>query len=146
MESYVYEPIDLANASFRLVRPYQDDTGPIRCELFHAQIHDAKDAIEYEALSYTWGGTIKSCNIELNGKNMPVTERLFHALQHLRYTHEDWIFWIDAICLDQQNISERGHQVQQMAPIYGFARQVVFWLGLATPNTDQIFASMQILE
>ncbi|KAF9696379.1 hypothetical protein EKO04_005248 [Ascochyta lentis] len=117
MEPFVYEPIDLANPSFCLVRLYQDNEGPVRCELFHTHIHDAEDAVEYEALSYTWDGVIKSCSIYLNGRQMPITESLFHALQHLRYTYEDRVFWIDAICIDQQNIEERGHQAGQMASI-----------------------------
>ncbi|KAJ9604268.1 hypothetical protein H2200_011102 [Cladophialophora chaetospira] len=39
-------------------------------------------------------------------------------------------FWIDAICIDQQSIRERNHQVQQMGQIYSGASEVIVWLGL----------------
>jgi len=39
-----------------------------------------------------------------------------------------WI-WIDAICIDQQNIAERNHQVRFMGMIYRMAQEVFVWLG-----------------
>jgi hypothetical protein len=38
-------------------------------------------------------------------------------------------FSIDAICIDQQNVKERNHQVQQMSAIYSTATEVIAWLG-----------------
>lgn len=40
-------------------------------------------------------------------------------------------WWIDAICLDQKNLRERNHQVQQMYDIYASAATVTVWLGRA---------------
>jgi hypothetical protein len=37
--------------------------------------------------------------------------------------------WIDALCIDQSNILERNHQVQQMGEIYSHAQQVIAWIG-----------------
>lgn len=37
--------------------------------------------------------------------------------------------WIDAICIDQANGSERNHQVQLMREIYSKAQRVIVWLG-----------------
>ncbi|KAH7094885.1 heterokaryon incompatibility protein-domain-containing protein [Paraphoma chrysanthemicola] len=39
------------------------------------------------------------------------------------------LLWIDALCIDQQNVFERNHQVQQMGAIYKNATQVLAWLG-----------------
>ena len=44
--------------------------------------------------------------------------------------------WVDYICIDQNNIAERGHQVQLMADIYKNARTVYAWLGAATSATN----------
>jgi hypothetical protein len=146
MHPYVYEPLDVSQPSFRLVRLIQGEESEIKCDLFHAAIYDAEDAIEYEALSYTWGSNDKPHYIEVNGRTLDVTKSLLEALQHLRQKNEDRILWIDAICIDQNDHKERGHQVQQMPAIYENARQVVIWLGLATPETDLVFSYMQQLE
>ncbi|UPX20767.1 uncharacterized protein EKO05_0010988 [Ascochyta rabiei] len=37
--------------------------------------------------------------------------------------------WIDALCIDQTNLSERNHQVAQMGEIYSSAKSVHAWLG-----------------
>lgn len=146
MPQFIYEPLDLIEPSFRLVRLARGTEGPVVCELFHALIHDASDSIDYEALSYTWGSTRRSHRITVNNRNLMITESLHDALRHLRDDLEDRILWIDAICIDQDNQTERGYQVQQMASIYERARQVIIWLGLGTPETDTLFDSIRRLE
>lgn len=37
--------------------------------------------------------------------------------------------WIDAICINQENISERNHQVHQMSHIHESSEFAVVWLG-----------------
>jgi Heterokaryon incompatibility protein (HET) len=46
-----------------------------------------------------------------------------------------WI-WIDALCIDQQNNSERNHQVRVMGKIYEMAIEVLVWLGCSADNPD----------
>ncbi|KAF2474382.1 HET-domain-containing protein [Lindgomyces ingoldianus] len=146
MARFKYKPIDLGGPSFRLIRLFKGEDGPIQCELFDAWLHDAEEIMEYEALSYTWGGTEKPYEVEINKKRMSVTDNLSLALRHLRYQHQDRILWIDAICIDQENDKERGHQVQQMASIYKRAERVIIWLGGATAETDLILRFMNRLE
>ena len=38
-------------------------------------------------------------------------------------------FWIDAICIDQENAEERNHQVRHMKDIFRRAQVVLAWLG-----------------
>ena len=49
---------------------------------------------------------------------LPVTVNLFHALKYLRHEAISRTFWIDAICVNQEDLDERGKQVQRMADIY----------------------------
>jgi hypothetical protein len=49
---------------------------------------------------------------------------------------EPKLFWIDAICIDQDNVHERNHQVKQMKDIYARAREVYVWLGRVTGKSD----------
>lgn len=146
MARFKYELIDLESPSFRLIRLFKGEDGPIQCELFDAWLHDAEDIVDYEALSYTWGGIKKPYEVEINGRRMSVTENLSLALRHLRYQHQDRILWIDAICINQDNDKERGHQVRQMASIYKRAERVIIWLGRATSETDLILRFMKQLE
>jgi hypothetical protein len=45
------------------------------------------------------------------------------------------VFWIDAICVNQQDLVERSQQVQRMADIFSKVARVIIWLGLETPDT-----------
>ena len=51
------------------------------------------------------------------------------ALQHLSFAKKPRLLWIDAICINQDDIVERSEQVNKMASIYGSARLVILWLG-----------------
>jgi len=37
--------------------------------------------------------------------------------------------WIDALCIDQADLQEKGHQVAHMGQIFRRADRVVIWLG-----------------
>ncbi|KAL8994655.1 MAG: hypothetical protein Q9169_005435 [Polycauliona sp. 2 TL-2023] len=93
---------------------------------------------EYEALSYAWGSTENPVRISVDvprymvsvpGGHLDVTQNLAVALRYLRSETTTRDLWIDAICVDQQNLEERGYQVQRMADIYRQAERVRIWLG-----------------
>lgn len=141
-ETFKYKPL---NGDIRLVilgRGSMDD--PIRCELFNAKFAAEQ---EYLALSYEWGSaTGKSHQININGLLYDVRKNLFDALRHLRRPNEELILWIDALCINQKNISERNHQVQLMGEIYSQANEVVIWLGLARDNSDLAMSHMEEMD
>jgi hypothetical protein len=45
-------------------------------------------------------------------------------------------FWVDAICIDQNNIPGRNLQVSRTKDIYEGANKVIFWLGSAASDSD----------
>jgi hypothetical protein len=45
------------------------------------------------------------------------------------------LFWADAICINQDDILERNHQVNLMSKIYSQADLVITWLGEARENS-----------
>ncbi|KAK7747636.1 hypothetical protein SLS62_009047 [Diatrype stigma] len=47
-------------------------------------------------------------------------------------------FWIDAICIDQENLNERNVQVAMMPTIYRSAKSVLVWLG-SDPVSDEVY-------
>lgn len=145
MDIYVYEPIDLERPAFRLLQLLRGNGPAIECILYQAYI-DGIDTVPYDALSYTWGDTNKTSTVTVNGKTLGVTENLYSALQHLRLEDIDRVLWVDAICIDQGNEKERGHQVQQMCKIYSHAEEVVVWLGQPTEETNILMDCLRQLE
>jgi hypothetical protein len=43
-------------------------------------------------------------------------------------------FWVDALCIDQNNIPEKNSQVSKMKEIYEGAKKIVVWLGPAADD------------
>lgn len=138
-----------------LPSPFHDDEQIVRCTLKTISLDDDP---AYDALSYTWGNPITVYHdekeakgqaavfkdpkvISCNGKQLAVTVNLYDALLALRRlpakgTYEKIggrprtnYIWIDAICINQNDIAERNAQVQIMDQIYSKAQMTIVWLG-----------------
>ncbi|KAL9075834.1 MAG: hypothetical protein Q9157_003869, partial [Trypethelium eluteriae] len=106
---------------------------PIECEPVQRESKGGRN--EYVALSWCWGPRDQidkesSIRITHNNKNyaFPVPGTLLSALKVLRL-FEITELWVDAICIDQQNVEEKNNQVPLMSMIYGEAKSVYIWLG-----------------
>ncbi|KAF9877389.1 HET-domain-containing protein [Colletotrichum karsti] len=143
-ESYRYQPLNTDRPAFRLLRLRKGYWTPIECDILHESLDQPTQP--YEALSYTWGNPDRNQRISVNGSTLAITSSLLWTLIHLRYKDEDRILWIDGICIDQTNLVERGHQVQQMGDIYRSAERVIFWLGRATDQIAILMHSIQLFE
>lgn len=53
--------------------------------------------------------------------------------------------WIDAICIDQENLAERTMQVSLMGDLYRKAKTVLVWLGYEDEFTADAFTTMERL-
>ncbi len=79
----------------------------------------------------------------LKDQPFQVTKNLEAALRNLRYrpihgaASNDRILWIDAICINQNDIQERNVQVRRMVDIYKSAVRVVVWLGEGDQDSDK---------
>jgi hypothetical protein len=89
---------------------------------------DLEYADKYAALSYTWGTAAPSIPILLQGKVALVSENLYLALLHLRKRKVTSI-WVDALCINQEDLDERARQVSHMDEVYKRASVVWVWLG-----------------
>ncbi|KAI4648740.1 uncharacterized protein J4E79_009811 [Alternaria viburni] len=101
---------------------------------------------DFEALSYTWGDTSETKTIQINGVHKDVPRNLEEALRALRNLEETlsgMCYWIDSLCIDQENIEERNEQVKRMKEIYGRARAVIVWLG---QEEEQDGIAVQIMQ
>jgi hypothetical protein len=71
----------------------------------------------------------------LKGPTRTKTVRRIAAHQRLATNQ---IFWIDAICINQKDLIERGQQVRLMARIYEKCSRVCIWLGEAANDSNLI--------
>lgn len=139
--SYRYPSTPLGRHNIRLLRllPDKYKTAAIRCQLFDYSLESTQKTHLYECLSYVWGDPDRTVPISINGRRFQVTENLHAALWHLRDCSIERVIWIDAICINQADNTEKEHQIQSMAKIYSQASRVVVWLGEAADNSDQAF-------
>jgi hypothetical protein len=56
------------------------------------------------------------------------------------------LMWIDAICINQADVGERNHQVDQMRNVYSGADQVIVWLGHVVNDAAAAFNLSRVLE
>ncbi|KAF2731891.1 hypothetical protein EJ04DRAFT_497869 [Polyplosphaeria fusca] len=108
-------------------------TNAVKYTLSHVSLDSG---YRYKALSYVWGNSALSHGICVNESILPIAENLAIVLEELQNGDEEVSFWIDAICINQQDASEKTSQVQLMRDIYKAAEEVVLWLGPSTPQTD----------
>jgi Heterokaryon incompatibility protein (HET) len=108
---------------------------PLRGYLITRKFYNKSYNQPYEALSYVWGDSERRKSMILNNQHFAITPNLYTALQHIRSETSNRFLWIDAICINQADKSERNYQLSIMGDIYKCAQQVVNWLGPATPNT-----------
>ncbi|KUI61032.1 Heterokaryon incompatibility protein 6, OR allele [Cytospora mali] len=80
----------------------------------------------------------------MHSSELHVTENLYTALQYLRLPYQDRLLWIDAICINQDDNEERGHQVGQMRLVYKRAEHVLIWLGSSDPDIDDFFEEIDV--
>lgn len=159
MKPYIYHPLQSGEIRLFEMDPStgsDDVMGTLRTIILDAQ--DAALAA-YTALSYAWGDTYPDGShltdyIVCDGLRLRVTPTLKQALVRIRHLSESKqcsvpvtgyeamsselsdlsILWIDAICIDQENLIERSEQVKMMASIYNLSSGLLIWLGELSPG------------
>lgn len=101
--------------------------------------------MDYEALSYVWGVTVFPHKISMDQKPFYVTYNLHTALKELRFPDRKRYLWIDAICINQHDYTEKASQVQMMRDIYAKASKTIVWLGPGTKATASTFQFVEQL-
>jgi hypothetical protein len=151
MSTFTYKPLDLDELSIRLLYirkgwPRED----MVCELCESY-SDPEKGIPYKALSYNWGGIQHEPRagiprVFVDGHEVSLTENLYTALWHIRRPDQNIFLWVDAICINQDDPREKGHQVKQMGYIYKGAEEVLIWLGPGHEGTDTLLESFSWID
>lgn len=134
---FQHNPLDLSRQTVRLVCVLPDLTrrGRIQCRLWHSKT----SAEEYRCVSYMWGASTDMYVVNVNGKGFAVRENLWRFLDAARQDLSGQALWIDALCINQETVEERNHQVQQMGTIYMNAKLTVTWIS----GMNNIFRLLQ---
>lgn len=92
---------------------------------------------KFAALSYVWGVASKSRSILCDGFHLSITPNGYSALLDLRKKLGAFTIWVDAVCIDQQNIREKEYQIPLMGEIYSCAAPTYIWLGEGDERSDR---------
>lgn len=134
MQRLKYQPLPTGTASTRIlaILPSTKPSSLVKANLIPADLDHLDQApfAFYEALSYTWGDpSLPRAPCKLNGHEHALTVNLELALKKLRGRTRKRYLWVDALCINQDDVMERALQVQIMSRIYESAEQVLLWLG-----------------
>lgn len=150
----IYSQLEPSSNSIRLLRINKEgesESNDIICELVEVGLEDVP---EYHAISYRWsqfrpGVMYTSPRLTVNGRDsseFEVGENLYRALKQIRSPDLDVYVWADAICINQKDNRERGHQVKQMGEIYKSANEVLIWLGQSTQDIEHLFGLVTFID
>ena len=101
-------------------------------------------APQYVALSYVWGPPCEEGQdppiIILDDVAIELRPNHDSALRALRRLDQDVYIWIDALCINQYDETEKDMQIPLMADIYRVSNSVAIWLGEASSYGTVAFA------
>jgi hypothetical protein len=134
--SFSHKPLPTTGKEIRLLNigpgQYND---PLQGYL---AVESLNSVVDFEALSYVWGPSDPKQLLQLDNQEFYIRPNIHSFLRRLRDPHRPRKLWLDAVCIDQNNINERSHQVSLMRDIYRSCRQCVVWLDDASNRYDEV--------
>ncbi|KAJ4403439.1 hypothetical protein N0V91_006491 [Didymella pomorum] len=116
--------------SMRILPPESTDGSDIiSCRLGVVSLDESP---KYRALSYVWGDPSVTKPILVDDTTVQVRMNLWTFLDQMRNEQYWDALWIDALCINEDDLEERSEQVSIMGPIYTKATGVRAWLGPGT--------------
>ncbi|KAK3068797.1 hypothetical protein LTR53_013343 [Teratosphaeriaceae sp. CCFEE 6253] len=100
----------------------------------------------YEAVSYCWTELPGFKPVRINGVLTSAPASALHVLTSLLKAGTDRRLWIDALCIDQENLAERSAQVALMHEVYAKSQRVLIWLGDADSATSQGLHTLDLIK
>lgn len=137
---YAYTPL-VEDEGIRLVVLYPASSvdDDLHVNIIHTTLSAINDSPDephaYTALSYVWGDQKYLMPVYIGENHLFIGRSLHSALRHLRKLEEEMLVWADGLCINQQDIKERNHQVHQMRNIYSKAAETVAYIGNEGGNT-----------
>lgn len=114
--SYEFEPLP-GPRHMRLceVLPDEDDR-PLRVQI---SIYDLDSDVDFETLSYSWGGDPNGMwTVLSSGKKIEITKNLHDCLRLLRRTTHTPALWVDLICMNHTDFEDESSAIRLIPEIY----------------------------
>jgi len=131
-----------------LCSSFEDDK--VVWSLKTAQLHDEELStdLQYYALSYTWGDQSHTYRFICDGSELRIHNNINDALLFLahRCSEAKLPIWIDAICINQTDNTEKLTQIPLMHQIYCKACHVWVWLGCAMEHTETAIGLLPVIS
>ena len=135
---YKYTPLAL-EGEIRILEVERPATPFPKAINFNLRRVQLKDNPAYEAVSYTWGCPDRTQLVteKETGRELGVTENCFIALYDLCEKGPRTL-WVDAICINQDDVTEKAKQVAIMGRIFMSASRTVIYLGKADAHSRSV--------
>jgi hypothetical protein len=118
-----------------------NDSTTLRGVLEHISL--ANEPIgRFVAVSYHWGTSRRRVKIIIDGQSATIPKTAAIAIRNLSNVTSHPL-WIDALCINQNNLQEKSEQVAMMKEVYSKAVSVLIWLGAARRSTPAAIASIE---
>lgn len=167
-QPHIYEPLESGHLRLLTLTPRKKHAHHSLSQGIRAFVIQEEEAIEtsfqcriehvpvgrkeYYALSYTWGKPKKKFWIHVENEQsdslgwIGLTSNLNDALLDLSQAEEvhPKTFWIDQICINQEDFDERSEQVRLMHNVYSNAYQVITYLGREQPGDAVLWNYMKM--
>ncbi|KAF1962475.1 hypothetical protein CC80DRAFT_462608, partial [Byssothecium circinans] len=138
----LYRPLDRAKKEVRLIRlvdGYPPPEATWMLEMKYASLK-SEEVSQASSLSYVWGKYDNNAKyVSINGILLQITANLHSAIACIAGQdglRQSW-YWIDAICINQEDVEERGFQVRLMKELYSRAGRTIAYLGSADDDTPR---------
>ncbi|XXG98395.1 hypothetical protein Hte_004718 [Hypoxylon texense] len=164
---YTYKPLNEAAKEIRVLcfEPQESDADVLKGSIEHISLLE-EPVTKYLAVSYTWGDASIRRTINIDGVeisvpiNSEIALRNLHNPTAIQYrlessehaalasdaVMEDGVcrVWLDAVCINQDDLQERAQQVGLMRDVYSKAVAVLVWLGedpagIAQPAFESVY-------
>jgi len=150
---YEYRPLPSPD-TVRLIQlsPAPSISDPLDFEfVLHDRSTASSSGVSYDAVSYVWGSAPRfdhRIHLRSSGRYLDITATVDELLRSLRQelAPRQQPIWIDAICLNQADMEEKGVQVPLMGDIYHQARSVHIWLGGDDPEVKLAFEALHTIS
>jgi hypothetical protein len=84
--------------------------------------------------------------ISIDGLLLPITPNCLYALKQVRLHHPQDYVWVDAICINQEDMEEKAAQVAMMGEIYAKATRVLACIGPADACSDIVLGAASNID
>ena len=142
MSNDLYKPLS-SPSCIRLLSVTRQSRNVVTCSLAAFELEEAP---EYEAISYAWGDATEQRVIIVDGRTVSIRHNLYNAI--LRFTCKTGqgpsLFWVDALCISQDDLDEKSRQMAMIGRIFGQARCVLAWIGQQADNSQLLFGPKRL--